>query len=70
MSKLKALRCILRNQNLNNEAYGLYKTEAISGYTFPGFFGEDNTRLLYAGLEGPIFKGDPGLLKIRLEQRG
>ncbi|MHB1275784.1 MAG: glycosyltransferase [Candidatus Humimicrobiaceae bacterium] len=66
MSKLKALRCILKNQNLNSEAYGLYKKVAISGYTFPAFFGEDNARLLHAGIEGPIFKGDPGLLKIRL----
>jgi glycosyltransferase involved in cell wall biosynthesis len=66
MSKLKALRCILRNQNLNTEAYGLYKKEAISGYTFPAIFGEDNARLLHACLEGSIFKGHPGLLRIRL----
>jgi len=66
LTRLQALRCILRNQNLNNEAYGLYKTEAISGYCFPKFFGEDNARLIHAGLEGEIFKGEPGLVKIRL----
>jgi len=66
LTKLQALRCILRNQNLNNEAYGLYKTEAISGYLFPEIFGEDNARLLHVGLEGAIFKGEPGLVRIRL----
>jgi hypothetical protein len=66
LTKLQALRCILRNQNLNNEAYGLYKTEAISSYYFPKFFGEDNARLLHIGLEGAIFKGEPGLVRIRL----
>lgn len=66
LTKLQALRRILRNQNLNNEAYGLYKTKAISGYYFPKIFGEDNARLLHTGLEGAIFKGEPGLVRIRL----
>ena len=64
-SKISSVRNVLINQNLNNEIWGVFKTELIKDFIFPPIYGSDHAILLHAALKGPIFKGTPGLLLMR-----